>query len=130
MSQRLLSSRDVAERLGVSQATVIRAVARGILPTAAITPGGHRRFRAQDIDALAWPPAGGRGRAGMISTGQAARLLGVSQPTVIRAVQHGRLEPDKITPGGHYRFTPERILAWQRRSNQGPVWSLPSESAG
>ncbi len=45
----------------------------------------------------------------MISTGQAARLLGVSQPTVIRAVREGRLQPDETTPGGHHRFVEERI---------------------
>ncbi len=118
----LLSSKDVAERLGVSQATVIRAVAKGILQPAATTPGGHRRFRPEDIDALTWRRAAGRhGGSGLISTGDAARLLGISQHTVIRAVHHGRLEPDDVTRGGHYRFLPERIIGWQRVSSQTRV---------
>src|SRR3989442_5020224 len=50
---RLISSKDVALRLGVSQATVLRAVARGLLRPALITPGGHRRLRADEAEALA-----------------------------------------------------------------------------
>jgi DNA-binding transcriptional MerR regulator len=44
-----------------------------------------------------------------MSTGETARLLGVSQHTVIRACREGRLVPDEITPGGHRRFSPDRI---------------------
>jgi DNA-binding transcriptional MerR regulator len=44
-----------------------------------------------------------------MSTGQIARLMGVSQHTVIRACRDGRLVPDEITPGGHRRFALERI---------------------
>ena len=45
----------------------------------------------------------------LISTGAAARLLGLSQHTVIRACREGRLEPDEVTPGGHRRFSEDRI---------------------
>jgi excisionase family DNA binding protein len=44
-----------------------------------------------------------------ISTGVAARLLAVSQHTVIRACRDGRLQADETTPGGHLRFSEERI---------------------
>jgi excisionase family DNA binding protein len=106
----LISSREAATRLGVSQATVLRAVARGTLKPAETTPGGHRRFCLEDVAALAGAPslvpsAGTR----LISTGETARLLGVSQHTVIRACREGRLVPDEITPGGHRRFSPDRI---------------------
>jgi excisionase family DNA binding protein len=47
----------------------------------------------------------------LISTGQTARLLGVSQHTVIRACREGRLEADEVTPGGHRRFSEARIRA-------------------
>jgi DNA-binding transcriptional MerR regulator len=100
----------VATRLGVSQATVLRAVARGTLKPAETTPGGHHRFCLEDVAGRAGAPspvpsAGTR----LISTGETARLLGVSQHTVIRACREGRLVPDEITPGGHRRFSPERI---------------------
>jgi excisionase family DNA binding protein len=100
----------VATRLGVSQATVLRAVARGTLKPAATTPGGHHRFCLEDVAAQAGAPSavpspGTR----LISTGEAARLLGVSQHTVIRACREGRLVPDEVTPGGHRRFSPGRI---------------------
>lgn len=100
----------MAIRLGVSQATVLRAVARGTLKPAKTTRGGHRRFRPEDIDAVAQELRPNLGSdVHLISSGQAARLLGVSQPTVIRAVRDGRLQPDETTPGGHNRFVKERI---------------------
>jgi excisionase family DNA binding protein len=100
----------VATRLGVSQATVLRAVARGTLKPAKTTPGGHHRFSFEDVAAFVGAPdsapcPGTR----LMSTGEAARILGVSQHTVIRACREGRLVPDEITPGGHRRFSPERI---------------------
>jgi DNA-binding transcriptional MerR regulator len=100
----------VARRLGVSQATVLRAVARGILTPAENTPGGHHRFRAAEADALARALSHQPdGSMRLISTSAAARLLGVSQHTVMRACREGRLQPDETTPGGHHRFSEERI---------------------
>ena len=101
----------MALRLGVSQATVARAVARGLLRPALITPGGHRRFLEKDVetyaDSLQDEPEGAR----LISTGEAARLLGVSQPTLNRAVRRGRLQPTLTTPGGHRRFDSAELSA-------------------
>jgi excisionase family DNA binding protein len=106
----LISSREAADRLGVSQATVLRAVARGTLTPAKTTPGGHHRFRLDAIEALAGAPSPDLGPVTtFISTGGAARLLAVSQHTVIRACRDGRLKPDETTPGGHLRFSEERI---------------------
>jgi excisionase family DNA binding protein len=100
----------VAKRLCVSQATVLRAVARGTLMPAETTPGGHHRFRFEDVDALAGAPSSKLGpNLRLISTGTAAKLLGVSQHTVIRACREGRLDPDETTPGGHHRFLEKRI---------------------
>ena len=101
----------MATRLGVSQATVARAVARGLLRAALITPGGHRRFSAADVETYAASlqdePEGAR----LISTGEAARLLGVSQQTLNRAVRRGRLQPTLTTPGGHRRFDSAELSA-------------------
>lgn len=108
---RLISSKDVATRLGVSQATVLRAVARGLLKPALVTPGGHRRFDVKDVEAFADglqdDPEGAR----LLTTGEAARLLGVSQPTLNRAVRNGRLHPTVTTPGGHRRFDSAELSA-------------------
>jgi len=94
----------------VSQATVVRAVARGTLTPAKTTPGGHHRFRLDAIEAFAGAPSQDLGLVTtFISTGAAARLLAVSQHTVIRACRDGRLKPDETTPGGHMRFSEERI---------------------
>lgn len=101
----------MALRLGVSQATVARAVARGLLRAALITPGGHRRFNERDVETYAASlqdePEGAR----LISTGEAARLLGVSQPTLNRAVRRGKLHPTLTTPGGHRRFDSAELSA-------------------
>jgi excisionase family DNA binding protein len=81
--------------------------------------GGHHRFRPEDVQAAgkALAPRVRGGNARLISTGQAARLLAVSQHTVIRAVKEGRLKPDETTPGGHHRFSEDRI--WQMAPRVG-----------
>jgi excisionase family DNA binding protein len=82
-------------------------VASGLLKPAAVTPGGHRRFVLEDIERLA--PSGVShlpGFAGeLVSSKEAARLLGISQQTVNRAVREGRLHAAVVTPGGHRRFS-------------------------
>jgi len=108
---RLISSKDVALRLGVSQATVLRAVARGLLRPALITPGGHRRFSPEEVEAFADGLQDDPDGARLVSTGEAARLLGVSQPTLNRAVRRGRLRPTLTTPGGHRRFDSAELSA-------------------
>src|SRR2546427_13254803 len=94
---RLISSKDVALRLGVSQATVLRAVARGLLRPALITPGGHRRFSPKEVEAFAdgLPDDPDGARPG--SPGEAARLPGGSQPTLKPASPPGRLRPTLTT---------------------------------
>jgi excisionase family DNA binding protein len=108
----LISSREAAERLGVSQATVLRAVAKRSLTPAETTPGGHHRFRLQDVEeyAIAAAPTFVSGTR-LIGSREAARLLGVSQHTVIRACREGRLVADEVTPGGHHRYSEARIRA-------------------
>lgn len=44
-----LTTRQVAEQLGISDEAVYRAVKTGQIPCIR-TPGGHRRFRPKDID--------------------------------------------------------------------------------
>ena len=116
--QRLISSKDVAARLGVSQATVLRAVAKGLLVPVLTTPGGHRRFSEHDVDAFA-----GRNHdtdpARLLTTGEAARLLGVSQPTLNRAVRGGRLRAALTTPGGHRRFDNDELVDALRLDHEG-----------
>jgi excisionase family DNA binding protein len=67
-----------------------------------VTPGGHRRF---DETELAGP------QNGLLTSSQAARLLGVSQPTLNRAVRKGRLRATLTTPGGHRRFDTAELKA-------------------
>jgi excisionase family DNA binding protein len=107
----LISSNDLADRLGISRATVLRAVAKGRLTPAVVTPGGHRRFRPQDVEELSGHlKADGRSRQ-LVSSSEAARLLGVSQQTLNRAVRDGRVRPAVVTPGGHRRFDTSEIIA-------------------
>jgi excisionase family DNA binding protein len=107
----LISSKDVAARLGVSQATVSRAVAKGLLRPALVTPGGHRRFSPEDVEAFAAGLLDDPDGARLLTTGEAARLLGVSQPTLNRAVRRGRLHATVTTPGGHRRFDSAELSA-------------------
>ena len=74
------------------------------------TPGGHHRFRLQDVEAYAAAAAPNLiSGTKLIGSRDAARLLGVSQHTVIRACREGHLQADEVTPGGHHRFSEDRI---------------------
>jgi excisionase family DNA binding protein len=74
------------------------------------TPGGHHRFRLQDVEAYATAAAPNLiSGTKLIGSREVARLLGVSQHTVIRACREGHLEADEVTPGGHHRFSEARI---------------------
>jgi excisionase family DNA binding protein len=117
----LLSSNDLAQRLGISRATVLRAVARGLLKPALVTPGGHRRFLPQDVEGLQGGLAGSERGAGLIGSSEAARLLGVSQQTLNRAVRNGSVRPAVVTPGGHRRFTSYDIAESRREAANGGV---------
>jgi excisionase family DNA binding protein len=52
----------------------------------------------------------------LLTTGQAAALLGVSKPTLVRAVQRGQLRPALVTPGQHRRFLREELMAYRATS--------------
>ncbi|MFI5168536.1 MAG: helix-turn-helix domain-containing protein [Thermoanaerobaculales bacterium] len=120
----MISSNDLANRLGVSRATVLRAVAKGLLKPAVVTPGGHRRFWSEDVEEFAGRSSTGSGNAKLVSSKAAARLLGVSQPTLNRAVREGKLRPAAVTPGGHRRFATSELLDALRNAPAFPATSI------
>ena len=63
-----------------------------------------------------------------LTTGQAAELLGVSKPTVVRAIQRGLLRPALVTPGQHRRFRKEDLLAFRARALAYPDGDFAMES--
>ncbi len=63
-----------------------------------------------------------------LTTGQAAELLGVSKPTVVRAIQRGLLRPALVTPGQHRRFRREDLLAFRARALAYPDGDFVTES--
>lgn len=100
----------------------MRSVAKGFLKPALVTPGGHRRFRLQEVEALAASLDIDPLHTCLITTGEAARLLGISQPTLNRAVRSGRLRPALVTPGGHRRFDGTQLsasLSFDARDSEG-----------
>jgi excisionase family DNA binding protein len=62
----------------------------------------------------------------LLTTGQAAELLGVSKPTLVRAVQRGQLRPALVTPGLHRRFRREELLAYRSTQLANP-YAGPAE---
>jgi excisionase family DNA binding protein len=123
----LISSNDLATRLGVSRATVLRAVAKGLLQPAVVTPGGHRRFMPENIEEFARRIRSGSGGEQLVSSKEAARLLGVSQPTLNRAVREGRVRPAAVTRGGHRRFATSELFESLRSA---PAFPAPSSWSG
>lgn len=61
----------------------------------------------------------------LLTTGQAAALLGVSKPTLVRAVQRGQLRPALVTPGLHRRFRREDVLVYRSTQLASPY--VPGE---
>ena len=55
-----------------------------------------------------------------LSTSEAARWLGISKSTLIRAVNRGDIQAAFRTPGRHLRFTPE-MLEEIRKQLVGPI---------
>jgi excisionase family DNA binding protein len=50
-----------------------------------------------------------------LSTSEAARWLGISKSTLIRAVNRGDIQPAFRTPGRHLRFTIAELQEIRRR---------------
>ena len=59
----------------------------------------------------------------LVGSKAAARLLGVSQPTLNRAVREGRLRAAAVTPGGHRRFATSELLEAVRAARTEPAAS-------
>jgi excisionase family DNA binding protein len=59
-----------------------------------------------------------------LTTGEAAELLGVSKPTVVRAIERGLLRPALVTPGRHRRFRRDDVLAFRASILAWPDASL------
>lgn len=49
MAERLLSSGELANALGVSRGAVIKWTNQGLIHPVVTTPGGHHRWRLQDV---------------------------------------------------------------------------------
>ena len=52
MALKTLGTKDVAQRIDRSEATVRRYADAGILPFIRLVPGGARRFRVEDVERL------------------------------------------------------------------------------
>lgn len=101
----MLTTVDVARKLGVSRDTVHNYVARGLLVPDFIYPeskygaSGSRRYKPETIDAFLRSCAtseytGER----LLSTGEVAFMLGVNIRTVTYHISTGKLKPDMVLP--------------------------------
>ena len=56
-----------------------------------------------------------------ITTGDAARELGISSATLTRAAARGDVTPAEVTPGGHFRWDMTSLRAQLRRQKLGAI---------
>ena len=54
----------------------------------------------------------------LLTTGEAARELGLNSRSVARWAKQGRIRPTLVTPGGHFRWTVEDLRAQLRELNE------------
>jgi excisionase family DNA binding protein len=120
--------------LGIADTTLDSWADAGRLP-ATRTPGGHRRFRASDVERLRvelgrpaveppprtlhTPPWYGRRRR-VLSAGEFAALADVDVRTVRRWADTGVLPPVTVTPGGHRRWRPRDVYRFLDRHQLRP----------
>jgi excisionase family DNA binding protein len=100
----LLTPEEVRRRFGVGRHTVGRWADAGRL-TVIHTIGGHRRYLASEVEALAGPET-----VDLLTAGQVAEIFSVHTATVSRWGKAGRI-PAIQTPGGQYRYREADIRA-------------------
>src|SRR6184192_3283346 len=59
-----------------------------------------------------------RGVSDLVTTGQAAKELGISARSLARWAHEGAVTPDLVTPGGHFRWDVERLREQLRGQRQ------------
>lgn len=101
ISDRRLSAQDVAQRLYLSRTAARQRLA------------GSQPWSVDDVNRLPGdlPLDALSEMAGQVwlSSGDVARLFGVSRRTVVRWATSGKL-PHMVTPGGHHRFSREDVV--------------------
>lgn len=58
--------------------------------------------------------------ASYLTTGQVAARLGISKPTLLRAVHRGAIRPSYRTPGGYLRFRASTVETYARALSTHP----------
>jgi len=112
---RLLTVSEAAIRLGLTAQRVYRRITRGDLPAQRmmLRPPQYR-IREEDLDQ--YIAAGGgltppRENPLWVSTGEAARMTGISQAEIRRMCQAGDLRHRVDGKRSHYRIDREHILS-------------------
>jgi DNA-binding transcriptional MerR regulator len=127
VADRLLSTGQAAKIIGVSTSSLSHWVNGGLIEPTLVTPGGQYRFDLDELRAQIRRrlPAGeleaGASKAKrMLSTGEAAKAIGVSPRSLSRWTSEGLIEPSLVTPGGQFRFDLDELKAqMQRRKPPG-----------
>jgi excisionase family DNA binding protein len=117
LAPKLLSTKEAAERLGVSTNTVNTMAANRELPYVNIAERGQPRLRfdEEDVAALA------ERRARMLSTRQVAERLSVSRSFVLRMIASGALPVDHRTGKSRIKVDEKDLAAFiDARSHQAP----------
>lgn len=93
----VFTAEQAGEILGVSRSTVIRWIETGLLHGSQLTSGAPWRVRVTEEDKRRLTAA--EAREGWLPLKGAARVLGVSQQTVLQRLKSGRLEGVRVRVG-------------------------------
>ena len=125
-----LSPAEVLAILGVSRNTLIRWTTTGVLAPFR-TPGGHRRYRPADIEALRvklqQPEVPPELADDLLGISEVARRVGVHPQSVRRWADTGELPAAWQAPSGYRRYRPADVEALQVRKDGPKAASRPPE---
>ncbi|MGB6068320.1 MAG: helix-turn-helix domain-containing protein [Desulfomonilaceae bacterium] len=140
--ERLLRLTEISKLTGISRWTIRYWLRQGKGPAYGRSPGGHFRFRENDV--LAWymklgeQPLPECSKCALareetdiepfMSIGKAAKMVGVSKDTLRSWTEKGQGPDYKRSPRGHFLFRKSDIIRWLNSLPGSAMIEMPESS--